>query len=53
MRFRHLFRNVYGFELEWQRIKPLLGRAPGVWDTFQKDVNTFLAFLDAEGLASN
>ncbi len=24
MRFRHLFRHRYGFELEWERIEPLL-----------------------------
>lgn len=53
LRFRHLFRNAYGFELEWQRIKPLLGRAPGVWSTLDTDVKTFLSFLDAEGLASD
>lgn len=23
MRFRHLFRHIYGFELKWSRIKPL------------------------------
>jgi len=26
LRFRHLFRNAYGFELDWTRIRPLLQR---------------------------
>src|SRR5262249_28072711 len=28
LRFRHLFRNVYGFELQWTRLKPLVERVP-------------------------
>jgi predicted nucleotidyltransferase len=29
LRFRHLFRNVYGFELEWTRLGPLLQKGRG------------------------
>lgn len=46
LRFRHLFRNVYGFELEWQRLQPLLARLPAAWVTFQTDLLRFLEFLD-------
>jgi hypothetical protein len=47
LRFRHLFRNVYGFELEWDRLKPLLCRMPATWSVVRADLNAFLAFLDA------
>lgn len=47
LRFRHLFRNVYGFELDWERLKPLVARVPACWAAFAGDVNAFLAFLDA------
>jgi hypothetical protein len=46
LRFRHLFRNVYGFELEWVRLQPLLARLPKAWVTFQTDLLRFLEFLD-------
>ena len=46
LRFRHLFRNVYGFELEWERLQPLLRRLPVAWSTFQSDILRFLVFLD-------
>ena len=32
LRFRHLFRNIYGFELSWERIKPLCLRLNGIFD---------------------
>ena len=47
LRFRHLFRNVYGFELEWDRLKPLLSRMPATWAVLRADLNAFLVFLDA------
>lgn len=47
LRFRHLFRNVYGFELEWVRLGPLLARVPTCWAAFNADLQEFLAFLDA------
>jgi hypothetical protein len=46
LRFRHLFRNVYGFELEWERLQPLLKRLPAAWVAFQTDIRHFLVFLD-------
>ncbi|MEO8179073.1 MAG: hypothetical protein ABI895_09590 [Deltaproteobacteria bacterium] len=49
LRFRHLFRNVYGFELEWERLKPLLSRMPTSWAALCTDLAVFLAFLDAGG----
>jgi hypothetical protein len=49
LRFRHLFRNRYGFELEWRRLRPLLERLPAVWRDTRADLERFLGFLDAAG----
>ncbi|MBI4703167.1 MAG: hypothetical protein HY744_18780 [Deltaproteobacteria bacterium] len=47
LRFRHLFRNVYGFELEWPKLRGLLGRMAPAWQAVQADTQHLLAFLDA------
>jgi len=47
LRFRHLFRNLYGFELEWPRLRALLARLPATWRALESDLRTFLDFLDA------
>ena len=47
LRFRHLFRNLYGFELEWPRIRSLLEQLPETWSAAEADLDRFLAFLDA------
>lgn len=47
LRFRHLFRNLYGFELEWPRLRALLERLPGTWTAVEADLQRFLAFLEA------
>jgi hypothetical protein len=46
LRFRHLFRAVYGFELAWPRLGSLLERLPAVWQALRRDVEGFLRFLD-------
>lgn len=46
LRFRHLFRNLYGFELEWPRIRSILTRLPAVWGEVETDLDRFLEFLD-------
>jgi len=38
LRFRHLFRKRYGFELEWKNIKNLLKRLPVVYAATEKDI---------------
>jgi hypothetical protein len=53
LRFRHLYRNVYGFELEWERVKPLLCRLRGAFGALSRDVGGFLAFLDAGAAGSS
>jgi hypothetical protein len=39
LRFRHLFRKRYGFELEWKDIKRLLKKLPDVYDAVMEDIN--------------
>jgi len=38
LRFRHLFRRRYGFDLEWKNIKHLLKRLPVVYAAVEKDI---------------
>lgn len=46
LRFRHLFRNVYGHDLEWSRIRELLAGLAAVHGLLRRDLADFLAFLD-------
>ena len=46
LRFRHLFRNLYGFELKWPRLRTLLARLPTAWSAVDADLDRFLTFLD-------
>ncbi len=43
--FRHVFRNVYGFALEDQRMRPLEERLPAVLAAFRRQVGDFLAWI--------
>lgn len=47
LRFRHLFRNIYGFELKWERCKTLGMMLSRVFSLFQKEIKKFLRFLDS------
>jgi hypothetical protein len=47
LRFRHLFRNLYGYELEWSKLRALLEQLPAAWGKLESDLDRFLAFLDA------
>lgn len=47
LRFRHLFRNIYGFELKWERCKTLGIMLDRVFKLFQKEIKKFLRFLDS------
>ena len=44
-RFRHLFRNIYGFDLDWDRIEPLLVELPTVIEIFRVRLDEFRRFL--------
>lgn len=43
--FRHVVRNVYGYELDTERVERLVDRYPFVWHRFQEDVARFLHWL--------
>ena len=45
LRFRHLFRNIYGFDLDWDRIEPLLVELPTVIEIFRVRLDEFRRFL--------
>lgn len=44
-RFRHLFRNVYEFNLDWDKLVPLLSRLPAVNNNLQEELKAFIGFL--------
>ncbi len=43
LRFRHLFRHTYGFELLWEEIKPLAEGLTGLLDELNRELPRFLA----------
>ena len=45
LRFRHVFRNVYGFVLDPERMRPLEERLPVVLATFRTQIQVFLTWL--------
>ncbi|MCK4762947.1 MAG: hypothetical protein KAW12_12190 [Candidatus Aminicenantes bacterium] len=42
LRFRHLFRHIYGFELKWDRIKILCSEMAKILEDFKKEIIEFL-----------
>ena len=42
--FRHFFRHSYGFEIDWQRLKPLMNGVEKLWKVLEKDINCFLEY---------
>ena len=45
LRFRHVFRNAYGFVLEGERMRPLEERLPVVLAMFRTRIRVFLNWL--------
>lgn len=43
--FRHLFRNIYGGELDPERVAPLEERLPGVLNDFNTQICAFLDWM--------
>jgi hypothetical protein len=43
--FRHLFRNIYGFELESERLDKLVERFTEIIDLFFEEINDFIEKL--------
>ncbi len=46
--FRHIFRNVYGYNLDSDRIKELLVDLPETVSLFTEDVTSFMNLLDQD-----
>lgn len=44
--FRHVVRNIYGFELDRERIEQLIRRYPEVWRQFEADCRRFITWLE-------
>jgi hypothetical protein len=47
LRFRHLFRHGYGFALEWPRLVPLLSAVQEIAPGLRRQLETFLAAVEA------
>jgi len=45
LEFRHRFRNIYGFELEWDKMKGLKETMPGVAERFKREIQDFIEFM--------
>lgn len=43
LRFRHLFRHIYGFELKWERIKSLCMELEQVTRNLKDEINDFFS----------
>ena len=48
LRFRHVFRSIYGFVLEADRMRPLEDALPGVLGRFVTQIRTFNAWMLGE-----
>ncbi len=46
-RFRHLFRNIYGFALDANRVADLAARVPDITKHLKQEINSFLATMQA------
>ena len=44
LRFRHLFRNIYGFDLKWERCQPLAERLGGTFGDLREQIDRFEFF---------
>ena len=49
LRFRHVFRNLYAFNLRWDKVRALAAYVPETWAKLHEDLETFAHSLD--GLA--
>jgi hypothetical protein len=49
LKFRHIYRNMYGFSLKWPRVRELAAGAVGLWPDVDAQLASFLDFLDALG----
>lgn len=47
LRFRHLFRNIYGFELKWDKCQPLVEKLNIIIKELEEQIVKFKSFLDS------
>ncbi len=45
LRFRHIFRNVYGFALKWKKVSVLSQDLPDLHSRITKEIHQFIDFL--------
>lgn len=43
--FRHVVRNIYGFELNVEKLDELLAKYPATWASFERDIAAFVNWL--------
>jgi len=43
--FRHVVRNIYGFEIDSEKLKGLLERVTAAYKRFNKEIGNFIIFL--------
>lgn len=46
LRFRHIFRNIYGFKLNWDKMSHLVKSIESTQKTANKQITEFLEFLE-------
>jgi hypothetical protein len=46
-RFRHAFRHMYFFDLDWSRLNPLIAATPAVHADFENAIDELLSVLGA------
>lgn len=44
--FRHILRNIYGYELAQARIAQLIDRYPAIWRQVEADLRRFVNWLE-------
>lgn len=44
--FRHVVRNIYGFEIDSGRLQRLIEKLPVVYKNFKREVDIFIEFLE-------
>ena len=47
-RFRQTFRHMYFFDLDWERVAPLLDAAPALWDEVDAALHSLFVTLTEE-----
>jgi hypothetical protein len=47
LKFRHLYRNLYSFDLRWDRVRALAVETLGMWPDVEHDLLAFAGALEA------